>query len=58
MDSKFGGPTKLGCNLDAKAFDLRVSLQDVGKVSKPANAPPPSSKGTISYPKQVGKGAK
>lgn len=50
------GETKLGCNLDASAYDVRVKLSDVGRVSKPANAPPPSSKGAISYPKQVGKG--
>jgi hypothetical protein len=50
------GDVKLGCNLDAKVFDLRVKLTDVGTVKKPAGAPPPSSKGAISYPKEVGKG--
>lgn len=39
-------------------LDLRVKLTDVGRIAKPANAPPPSSKGSISYPKQVGKGSK
>lgn len=54
--SKSYGETKLGCNLDAKAFDLRTKLTDAGSVAKPAGAPPPSSKGSISYPKPVGKG--
>lgn len=57
MDKKYGD-IKLGCNLDAKAYDLRVKLSDVGAVKKPAGAPPPSSKGSISYPKEVGKGSK
>lgn len=54
MKSKYGKP-ELGCNLDAKAFDVRVKLTDVGAIKKPAGAPPPSSKGSISYPKPVGK---
>ncbi len=57
MDSKFG-KIELGCNLDAKAYDVRVKLTDVGAIKKPAGAPPPSSKGSISYPKPVGKGSK
>jgi hypothetical protein len=50
------GSTKLGSNLDAKCYDVRVKLSDVGKVVTPKGAPPPSSKGSISYPKEVGKG--
>lgn len=50
------GSTKLGSNLDANCYDVRVKLSDVGKVSIPKGAPPPSSKGTISYPKEVGRG--
>lgn len=56
-ESKFG-KIELGCNLDAKAYDVRTKLTDVGKVSIPKGAPPPSSKGTISYPKEVGQGSK
>lgn len=56
MAGKYGKPSEgLGCNLDASAFELRKKLTDVGTVKKPANAPPPSSKGSISYPKPVGK---
>lgn len=55
MAKEYGSP-KLGCNLDASAYAVRVKLSDVGSVKKPAGAPPPSSKGSISYPKQVGKG--
>lgn len=39
-------------------LDLRVKLSDVGTISKPKGAPPPSSKGSIKHPEQVGKGSK
>lgn len=54
---EYGSP-KLGSNLDASCYDLRVKLSDVGRVVTPKGAPPPSSKGQISYPNQVGKGKK
>jgi len=57
MDSKFG-KIELGCNLEASAYALRTKLSEVGKVVTPKGAPPPSSKGSISYPKPVGKGKK
>lgn len=50
------GAVKLGENLTASCYDLRVKLSDVGRVVTPKGAPPPSSKGSISYPKEVGKG--
>lgn len=39
----------------AACLDPRHGASNVGGIVKPAGAPPPSSKGTISYPKQVGK---
>lgn len=50
------GEIKLGCNLDASAYALRTKLSEVGKVVTPKGAPPPSSKGSIKYPNEVGKG--
>ena len=41
--------TSKGC------LDLRVKLTDVGKIVTPKGAPPPSSKGSIKRPEQVGK---
>lgn len=55
MKKEYGG-IKLGTNLDAKCYDLRVKLSDVGRVVTPKGAPPPSSKGAIKYPNEVGKG--
>ena len=52
------GAKKGIANSSAGCLDLRVKLSDVGKVKIPAGAPPPSSKGSISYPKSVGKGSK
>lgn len=39
-------------------LDLRVKLTDVGKLKTPAGAGAPSTKGSITPPKQVGKGSK
>jgi hypothetical protein len=45
-------PSKGACG---DAYTIRTKLTDVGTIKKPAGAPPPSSKGSISRPKQVGK---
>jgi len=44
--------------LKSKDFPaLKTTKSDIGPGPKlPAGAPPPKSKGSISYPKQVGKG--
>lgn len=54
MAAKKFGEIKLGTNLGASVFEKRTKLSDVGAVKTPPNAPPPSSKGSISYPKEPG----
>ena len=58
MAGKYGSPVEgAGKGLrDACGLAPRVKLTDVGTIKTPAGAPPPSSKGSIKYPAQVGKG--
>lgn len=59
MAGKYGWPTegaKKGVDGNGKGLlDLRVKLTDVGKIVTPKGGGAPSTKGSIKYPKQVGK---
>ena len=58
MAKEYGSPSEGAAKglKDACGLAPRVKLTDVGEIRKPAGAPPPSSKGSIKYPAQVGKG--
>lgn len=51
----FTSGTYSGSKTAAACLEPRNGASNIGGVVKPPGAPPPSSKGTISYPKQVGK---
>ncbi len=51
----FSSGTYHGAKTAAACLEPRNALSNIGGVVKPPGAPPPSSKGAISHPKQVGK---